>query len=342
MLTVVTVAYPLAPLGPDAVGGAEQVASSVERALVAAGHRSIVIARADSTCAGRLVSLPVPARPFDHATICAAHEACRRAIAGVLARERVDVVHMHGTDFHYYAPEGGHTIATLHRWPDWYPPAILNSSGQRLTLQCVSEAQRRACPEPERMVVIPNGTNTDKWRPRRYKGDYALMLGRICPEKGVHDGIEAATAAGISLRIAGRVFPYPLHCEYFDTQVRPRLNRRVRFVGSVTGLRKGDLLARARCVLFPSAVPETSSLVAMEALASGTPVVAFRSPALAELIEDGRTGFLVDDLNGMADALRQVRSLSPAACRAAALARCRESQMTRGYLKLFERCAGAP
>src|SRR5437764_1445944 len=98
-LSIVNVAYPLAPVSPDAVGGAEQIVSRLDAALVAAGHRSIVVACAGSSVAGRLVETPLPAGPFDDAARAAAALHQRRAIAGVIERDAIDVVHMHGVDF---------------------------------------------------------------------------------------------------------------------------------------------------------------------------------------------------------------------------------------------------
>lgn len=335
MLTVLTVAYPLAPLGPDAPGGAEQVATAIDTALVAAGHRSIVIAPEASICAGTLVPLPAPPRLIDDTAIHGAHDACRRAMAAVLAHERVDVLHLHGTDFPAYMPPDGTKLATLHRWPDWYPPSIFDHRHGSLTLQCVSDAQRRACPRPDEVLVIRNGIDVDRFRPDGRKSNYALTLGRICPEKGIHLAIEAARRAGCPLTIAGRVFPYGTHLAYFDRDVVPRLSRDIRFVGPVAASEKQELLASARCLLLPSTVAETSSLVAMEALASGTPVVAFRSPALEELIEHGRNGRLVSDVAEMAQALTEVERIDPRDCRRTAVERCRIDAMTTAYLRAY-------
>lgn len=141
------------------------------------------------------------------------------------------------------------------------------------------------------------------------------------------------------MTIAGRLFPYATHLAYFDHEVVPKLSRTIRFVGPVAASEKQELLASVRCLLLPSTVAETSSLVAMEALASGTPVVAFRSPALEELIDHGRTGLLVSDVAEMARALERVDSLDPAECRRAAVERCRMDAMTGAYLRAYESIA---
>jgi glycosyltransferase involved in cell wall biosynthesis len=137
--------------------------------------------------------------------------------------------------------------------------------------------------------------------------------------------------------IGGNVFPSRVHCDYFNEQIAPRLNGSRRFVGPVRGARKARLLASARCVLIPSLAPETSSLVAMEALASGTPVVAFGSGALSDIVEHGRTGFIVEDEKQMADAIHSADTLDPAVCRATAEARFSMQRMADEYFALYRR-----
>jgi glycosyltransferase involved in cell wall biosynthesis len=344
VLTILSVAYPMARVGPDSVGGAEQVLATLDRALVAAGHRSIVIAPEGSTVAGELRPSAHPGDAIDVPAIYRCHASVRGWIARTLADEPVDVVHMHGVDFADYLPDGDvPVLATLHLWPSAYPPQLFTERRERLQLQCVSDAQRRACPPQTAapVLVIRNGIDVDAFRPAAARGDEALVLGRVCREKGIHVAIDAAGAAGVPLAIAGAVFPYPAHREYFRSVVAPRLGGRVRFVGPLTGCVKRRTLAAARCLVVPSIVPETSSLVAMEALASGTPVVAFRTPALEELIEDGRTGWLVRTVDELADAMLRAPGLSSSACRAAAGTRCSLDAMTRQYVATYERLARA-
>ena len=145
--------------------------------------------------------------------------------------------------------------------------------------------------------------------------------------------------AGVPLLLAGRVFPYDAHLRYWRDEIAPRLDRRRRFVGAVGFRGKRRLLSAARCLLVPSLAPETSSLVAMEALACGTPVIAFAAGALRDIVEHGRTGFLVRDAEGMADAIARVDALDPDACRRAARERFSDAGTTAAYLALYDRIA---
>lgn len=336
-LTVLQVAYPLAAVSRDTVGGAEQILAHLDAALVRRGHRSIVVAAAGSTVAGTLVPVPAERGDLDEAAKVRAQSATRAAIDAALARFPVDLVHCHGIDFPAYRPKGVPVLATLHLPPDWYPPDIW-AEDPNLFLHCVSAAQGRACPPDARLLdPIPNGVPVEALASRLTRRGFALMLGRVCPEKGVHLAIDAATAADVSLLIGGQVYPYDAHVRYFEAEVRPRLDGRRRFLGPVGFERKRRLLGAARCLLVPSLCAETSSLVAMEALAAGVPVVAFANGALPEIIQDGRTGFLVDGPEAMAEAIRAVDSIDREACRASARARFSLERMVDGYLAAYEK-----
>ncbi|TMJ61769.1 MAG: glycosyltransferase family 4 protein [Alphaproteobacteria bacterium] len=340
-LKVLSIGYSLAPVGPDVAGGAEQVLSALDHALVAAGHRSIVVAPQGSRTAGTLVpTMPLPS-PITDAVRAAVQQRQREAIAEALARWPVDLIHAHGVDFAEHLPAPGiPSLVTLHLPAEFYPPGAVTPARPQTWFNCVSTAQQRTFPAlPNMLPPIRGGVPIERLRARHAKRKFALALGRICPEKGFHLALDAAALAGVPLLIAGQVFPYPYHQRYFDEQIRPRLGPTARFLGPIGFARKRRLLSAARGLLVPSLVAETGSLVAMEALACGTPVVAFPAGALAEIVEPGVTGFLVNDAREMAEAIVAAETIDPEQCRAAARRQFSLDHMVERYFAVYQRLA---
>jgi glycosyltransferase involved in cell wall biosynthesis len=230
-----------------------------------------------------------------------------------------------------------------------------------LFFNCVSESQARAFDDlPNLLGVVQNGIplerfsfqdtalfgaqNCRDWKPARNQGGdasskYVLWLGRICEEKGPHLAIAAARHADIPLVIAGQVYPFRYHQDYFEREIKPYLSGsadgEVRFVESPHFNDKLELLRKARAVLLTSTAEETSSLVAMEAMACETPVVAFRRGAFPEIVADGVTGFVVDTIEEMAAALRRVDQISPQSCRQRVKEHFTADRMRREYEALY-------
>jgi glycosyltransferase involved in cell wall biosynthesis len=339
-LTVLSVGYALAPVGPNAVGGAEQVLSALDEALMAAGHASLVVAPEGSKTAGELIATgPLPAQITDTERHMA-EQRHRRAIEQALLRQRVDLIHAHGLDFAEHLPRTDlPVLATLHLPAHFYPPGAV-AARPNTWFNCVSAAQQRSFPTlPNILDPIPNGVPVDRLQARHAPRGFALALGRICPEKGIHLALDAARLAGTPLLVGGQVFPYEAHRRYFSDEIRPRLRRAARFLGPIGFARKRRLLTAARCLLIPSLVAETSSLVAMEALACGCPVVAFPQGALPGLVDPGVTGFLVSGVEEMAHAIARCDDLDRAHCRTVARQRFSLDAMVGRYFALYHRLA---
>jgi glycosyltransferase involved in cell wall biosynthesis len=343
-LTILSVAFPLALVSPDAVGGAEQVLSQIDQGLVGGGHHSFVIACPGSEVAGSLISTHcVNGRVTDDEWRIA-HEATRAAICYALERYEVEVIHMHGLDFASYLPsQNVPVLATLHLPLSWYSEGALRCSRPSTYLHCVSRSQRESSRIDTRFLPdIENGVRSDFFLTSHVrKRDFAVSLGRICPEKGFHIALRAAKKAGVALLLTGQVFPFEAHQRYFTEHIVPELDARRRFIGPITLRRKRRLLSAARCLIAPSLVPETSSLVAREALACGTPVVAFDRGALPEVITHGKTGFLVRDEGELSDAIQACGSLDPDECRKTARERFSSEKMVQKYLASYQQILGA-
>jgi len=233
-------------------------------------------------------------------------------------------------------------VVTLHLPPDWYPPEAFYVRRPETYLVCVSQWQQRASPPGAHVdSVIENGVPLDRFHPIRKKGNYVVSMGRICPEKGFHLAMDAAEHARVRLLLGGAVYPYPVHQAYFEQLIRPRLKHGHCLLGTVGNGRKRSLLAGAKCLLIPSLVPETSSLVAMEAMACGTPVIAYPKGALNDLVQHGRTGFLVNNVAEMAHAIPAAAELDGGACRREAQAHFSSEKMIEKYIELYENAVGS-
>lgn len=340
-LTVLSIGYSFAPVGLGCVGGAEQILTVLDEALVESGHNSLVLAPEGSTAAGRLFTLPADEENQE--------SSAQAVLDDVVSANRIDLIHMHGFDFHRYRlPEEIPVLVTLHLPFSWYPAEIWKELPANVRLQCVSEAQRRSCPSGLRdIAVIANGVELSAREEDEKTGDFAMTLGRICPEKNQHIALEAGFDTDTPVLLGGQVFPWPDHQQYFHEKVEPLLAKKRRavqheFAGAIRPQKRQRLLRQAKCLLHPTLAPETSSLVAMEALAAGTPVIAYRSGALPEIVEDGVTGFLVGSREEMAKALRRVRSIDPDACKATAARRFSKERMVAQYFSLYREMVGRP
>jgi glycosyltransferase involved in cell wall biosynthesis len=341
-LNVLSVAYPFAPVKPDTPGGAEQVLAMIDSGLIRKDHNSIVIASGDSRPRGILLSGPVLKGRIDEEIKREVRQEYRYLIGAALDKWDIDLVHMHGLDFETYLPPAGPpVVVTLHLPVHWYSPEALSPNRPGTFLHCVSATQRKSAPpEVALMPEIENGVQLDNFKTAITRRKYVLALGRICPEKGYHLAFDAAKLAGIPMVLAGDVFPYETHERYFSEEILPRLDGcSSRFIGPVGPVRKRMLMAEAVCLLVPSLVPETSSLAAMEALACGTPVVAFPSGALSEIVEHGRTGYLVNNIFEMAEGITAAWSLDNELCRKTAEERFSSERMLNQYLGLYRRIA---
>jgi glycosyltransferase involved in cell wall biosynthesis len=337
------VAYPLAPVSLDVAGGSEQILAQLDRGLVDAGHSSVIIAAQGSQVRGELIELRGAEPSLNGADREETYARWRAAISEVVSQRQVDLIHFHSLDFHQYVPpEGPLVLVTLHLPRSFYPENIYTLNRPRTWFNCVSASQLESCPDsPLMRGKIDNGIPLDLLHvPDVPVGPHVLAVGRICPEKGFHLAVDAAEKAGVPLHLAGTLFPYPDHVRYWREVLQPRLRPPHRFLGSLTMREKGPVMAAARCLLVPSLVAETSSLVTMESMACGTPVVAFPSGALSELIEHGRSGFLVKDTSGMAEAIGKIEHLNRPDCRLAARTRFSGARMVEQYIHLYRQLQG--
>ena len=185
--------------------------------------------------------------------------------------------------------------------------------------------------------VVSNGIVLQQFDPNFGRRAGLLWLGRICEEKGTYLALDIAASAGMPITIAGQVYPFSYHQQYFEREVAPRLNRmsNATFIPSPSAEEKRKLLREAQAVLITSLVDETNSLVAMEAAASGTPIIAFRRGALPEIVKDGVTGFLADGVEEAVAALKKINEIKPETCANHARANFSNKKMADAYERLY-------
>lgn len=339
--SVLYVGYPLLPVTEQSCGGAEQVLAATERAMHTRGWRTCLAAADGSRPAGELFSTGAPATARDHFQQRDAEQ--NRRILAMLRRDaaRVDLVHDNSGSFWRHAAAFDlPVLATLHLPRAFYPPELFENVPENVTFNCVSESQARSFIDlPQVLGVVQNGIDLDRFRLSSARDPYLLSLGRICEEKGTHHALDVAEQTGSLIVIAGQVYPFSYHQQYFEREVRPRmehLGARARLLEQLSTDSKIALLRRARALLLPTLADETSSLVSMEAMACGSPVIAFRRGAVPEIVEDGVTGILVDSVEEMVQAVNLVSQIDPVACRRRVEEFYSAARMVDEYERMYE------
>jgi hypothetical protein len=212
--------------------------------------------------------------------------------------------------------KGTPVVATLHGPADPVTQQALSSLRDDLRFIAISDYQRQGFPDLDFVGTIPNAIDVEHMPFSAEKDDYLLFIGRMTPDKGAHTAIAVAHRLDRRLIMAGKVNEGPEH-DYFAAEVEPHLSDNVHFRGEVDHETKVRLYERARCTLFPIQWPEPFGLVMIESLACGTPVIAMRQGSVPEVIEHGRTGFIVETADEMVDAFAHIDEIDPAECRRA-------------------------
>jgi glycosyltransferase involved in cell wall biosynthesis len=340
------VAYPLLPVSDQSAGGAEQVLTTLERAAANSGWRTTVAACNGSVAAGQVYATMLPGRGRLASARQLEAQHCRRVAELIDVRSAIgtpfDLVHDHSGSFFGHA-SGVDTpvLATLHLPRSFYPQHWFHRLPQNVHLACVSKAQARTFSDvPNIIGVVPNGIDLGRFPLRSRKQDYLLWMGRICEEKGTHTALDVAKRIGLPIVMIGQVYPFAYHQNYFDREIRPRMERmgdQVKYIERPSFADKLKLIQNARALLVTSSAEETSCLVAMEAAACGTPVVAMRRGAFSEVVQHGSTGYVVNDISEMSAALAHLSDIKPRTCRDYAQEHFSAKQMLSRYEALYER-----
>ncbi|GGL35110.1 glycosyltransferase family 4 protein [Planomonospora parontospora] len=340
-LRIVMVAPPWYEVPPRGYGGIESVLAELIAGLSRRGHEVTLVAAGRPGTSARF--LRTYADPPSGRIGQALPEVLHAARAhDLLAGIDADVVHDHSlagplTAAARTAP----TVVTCHHEVDGEFGEYYRALGREVSMVGISAAQQRLAPDLNWTGVVHNAVETGSFPFREHKEDWVLWLGRFNEDKGAHLAVDAARAAGRRILLAGRITE-PGEREYFDREVAPRLGSDAVYVGEADAVRKRELLAGARCLLFPILWEEPFGMVMIEAMACGTPVVALRRGAVPEVVADGLTGFVRSRPEELAEAVEAAGGLDPRACRSRVRRRFDVAVMAEGYERVYRAAAAGP
>jgi glycosyltransferase involved in cell wall biosynthesis len=339
-LRVAMLAPPWISVPPPGYGGVECVVSVLTEALVGRGNEVTLFCAPGSTSDARVCTLlgECHADEIERSLYEVDHVA--RAFDAIDAGS-FDVVHDH-CGFTALAMAGRldtPLVHTLHGQFTASTAAFYAHHGHKAALVGISLAQLAAAPPGLGPIeTIPNPIDLSAWPLQERKHDYVLWIGRITADKGPHRAIAAARAAGVPLVLAGVI--QPGEQAFFDREIAPHVDGdRVRFIGEVTGAAKCSAFANARALLMPIRWNEPFGMVMVEALACGTPVIAFPEGAARELVVHGSTGFLVEDESAMAIAIGRSARIKPRVCRAWVNENCHVDVVVAAYERTYRNMA---
>ena len=294
---------------PTLYGGTERVVSWLTEELVALGHSVTLFASGDSRTAAELVPIVPRSLRLDGIHDSLPYNIIMLDKVAVRMGE-FDVLHFHIDFFHYpiFRNMAHRTLTTLHGRQDLPELPDIYRAFPHMPLVSISNHQRRPVPPVNWTGTVYHGLPEELLREGSGTGGYLAFLGRVCPDKGPLEAIEIARRAGMTLKMAAKVDPADR--AYYDQVVKPVLDRspHVEFIGEIDDAQKQEFLGNAVALLFPIRWPEPFGLVMIEAMACGTPVVAFNAGSVPEVTENGLTGFVVRDVDGADEAVGGNRS----------------------------------
>ncbi|MFY9842427.1 MAG: glycosyltransferase family 4 protein [Terriglobales bacterium] len=323
---------------PRGYGGTERVVSWLTEELVRLGHNVTLFASGDSHTNARLVAgCAASLRTSPECQDYLAHHLLMLEQLREL-RDEFDVVHFH-TDYLHFSVclewRLNH-ITTLHGRLDLPDLVPLYREFMDVPVVSISRAQRRPLPSVNWIGNVYHGLPENSLRFHRGRGTYLAFLGRISPEKRPDRAIAIAAAAGMPLKIAAKVDRSDR--VYFENQIKPLLGQpNIDFIGEIGDEQKADFLGNALACLAPIDWPEPFGLNMIEAMACGTPTIAFRHGSVPEIIEDDVSGIIVESVEEAVEAVERTKSMSRDACRNAFEERFTARRMAKDYLKLYER-----
>jgi glycosyltransferase involved in cell wall biosynthesis len=328
---------------PTGYGGTERVVSYLTEELVRQGHDVTLFATADSQTAATLVPMAPRGLRLDES--CTDPIAVHLAMLEEVARRAgaFDMLHFHTGYLHYplVRRQPMPHLTTQHGRLDYPEYIALHREFTDLPMVSISDSQRRPLDGIDWLGTVYHGLPTDLYHAGTGDGGYLAFMGRFSPEKGFHEAVEMARRIGMPLRVAAKI--EPLNQDYFDDVVRPLLkDPLVDWVGEVSDAEKQAFLGNAAALLFPIAWPEPFGMVMIEAMACGTPTIAYGAGSVPEVIDDGRSGFVVRGIDEAVAALDRIDTFDRKACRGAFEERFSVERMAADYVRIYQQLVCAP
>ena len=323
---------------PPGYGGTERVVHYLTEELVREGHEVTLFASGDSQTSAELVPCSPRSLRTDEAVVDPLAHWVVQLEAVAKHASRFDILHWHIDYFHFPMSRrlGVPNVTTLHGRLDIPDLAGVYAEFPDMPVVSISDDQREPLPNANWVATVHHGMPPDDLEPHPEPGEYLAFLGRISPEKRADRAIEVARRAGMPLHIAAKVDDQDRY--YFEREIEPLLGaEHVTFIGEIGPEEKNEFLGRARALLFPIDWSEPFGLVMIESMASGTPVIAYRSGSVPEVIADGVSGFIVEDIDGAVDAVGRLDELDRGAVRADFERRFSAERMAHDYLDVYER-----
>lgn len=322
---------------PKLYGGTERVVHYITEELVKMGHEVTLFASGDSKTSATLIPACVKSLRLDPKCI---DPFVYHIIQLQMVQERIsefDIIHYHTDYFHFPLSRINHSthLTTLHGRLDMPDLQALYRVFSTTPLISISNNQRKPLSHGNWIATIYHGMPLDSLKFYPEKGTYLAFLGRISPEKGIEGAIEMAKASGIKLKIAAKVDKVDLH--YFNTEIMPLMNHElIEFIGEISELDKSQFLGNAMALLFPINWEEPFGLVMIEAMACGTPVIAFKRGSIPEVIDEAITGFIVNSLTEGLEAIKRINKIDRKTVRTVFEQKYNAQRMTKDYLKIYE------
>jgi len=322
-------------------GGTERIVSYLTEELVRQGHHVTLYASGDSVTTAELVAITPRALRLDPDVIDPLSHAVRLVERVMADADRYDVIHFHMDHLQLSAMRRLSTpsVATMHGRMDLPDLAALYADFSDVPLVSISDAQRDPLPDLNWLATIYHGLPMEQITATERQGSYLAFLGRTSPEKGLDQAIAIARGSGQPLKVAAKVDA--VDEEYYQREIRPLLTGEIEFVGEIAEDQKDEFLGGASALLFPIDWPEPFGLVMIEAAARGTPVLAYPRGSVREVIEEGVTGMVVDDVEHAVAALPSVLALPRAQVRRAVERRFSATRMARDYAEVYGRLGTA-